>query len=92
MELKTLVCDFIQDEGDQKYYLVQVKYAEPHEKVQKVSSTNDVRDDKTKSPIRDYVTMNKIVKQMHCKGDYCDLDNPTPIKDLSPTISVSSLS
>ncbi len=30
-ELKTIVCDYIQDDNDQKFYLIQVKCLDTHQ-------------------------------------------------------------
>ena len=51
-ELKTIVCDFIQDENDMKYYMIQIKFVEgqPH------------REPKIDPNGVDYVAKNKIVK------------------------------
>ncbi|CDW74360.1 UNKNOWN [Stylonychia lemnae] len=71
LELNLLSMDFIQDENDQQFYLVQIKYVETSALAETQLNLSRQSSDK----VINYIEENKIMKHDLCEGDYCQLED-----------------
>ena len=66
--ITVLALDFIQDENDQQYYMLQIKHIETAEKISVVKENCET----------DYVQENKQVRAVDCPGEYCGILEISP--------------